>query len=112
MTARTKSVAVVTLLAAIVGVLLALAFTWSSNRPESAVPGVTRDSYPRVGVTTEGTPPDREREASPPCRSASDGSIVARPYVEEPPLPQQGPDSDSPPAPQPPMRERQDCPSV
>jgi hypothetical protein len=94
-------------------VAFVLALTWSSDNPDAAVPGVSRDGYPRVGITTDQTPFEGDRTTPPSCRSASDGSIVARPFVtENPPRTQQPPDPYAPPSPEVPWSERQDCPSV
>ncbi len=96
----------------LVAFVLALTLTQSSDKPGAAVPGVSREGYPRVGITTDQTPLEGGRTTPPSCRSASDGSIVARPFVtENPPLAQQPPDPYAPPAPEVPWGERQDCPS-
>jgi hypothetical protein len=105
--------AVAVLLLVMVAFVLGLALTWSAKNPDATVPGVSRDDYPRVGITTEEKPLEDETKTPPPCRSASDGSIVARPFVaENPPFPQEAPDWNPPPGPEPLSSERQDCPSV
>ena len=110
MAVRTRAIAAVVVLL-IVALLLAL--TWSSDRPDAAVPGVSRDGYPPVGITTDQAPLEGDGTTPPPCRSASDGFIVARPFVtEKPPLTQQPPDPSAPPAHEAPWSERQDCPSI
>lgn len=103
------------LFVAAVSVLVLVAFGLAlamlgPGETDDAVPGITRNDYPRVGITRDETP--RTGEQQTPCRSASDGSIIARPFQNDvPPLPPHGPDSYAPPTPEVPW-ERQDCPSV
>jgi hypothetical protein len=113
MAVQARTVAVVLLVFVAFAFALGLALTRSTESRDATVPGVTRDDYPPVGITTDETPLEDETKMPPSCRSASDGSIVARPFVtEKPPFPQEAPDSNPPPAPEPPSSERQDCPSV